>query len=310
MRHKSLFLILSIVGGWMSVEAHNPVWTLDIAPILYKHCTPCHHSGGLAPFPLVSYDDAYFNRYAILSSVKNGKMPPWPPDPTYSRFAHERLMSKDEIHLIEEWVGGAAAFGNPKDMPKAPEYSNAPAISTPELSLTIPEYTVGADKDVYRCFPLASGISSDKYITAFECVPGNAEIVHHVLIYADTSKLTLTLDARDPGPGYTSFGGVGSNSAIQIGAWVPGSQPTFYPKGMGQLLYKNATIILQVHYAPGSKGKKDRTRFLARLESGPMRRLQTLPILNHFLSLTNGPLVLPANPHICIYWANRSRYGG
>jgi len=26
---------------------HTPVWTLDIAPILYKHCTPCHHDGEL-----------------------------------------------------------------------------------------------------------------------------------------------------------------------------------------------------------------------------------------------------------------------
>lgn len=295
MQQKLLLSLLLVLIGWNMASAHNPVWTLDIAPILYKHCTPCHHNGGLAPFPLMTYEDAYFNRFSIEYSVKTGKMPPWPPDPSYSRFAHERLMSADEIHLIQEWVAGAASYGNPKDAPKAPEYNNAPVISTPQLSLEIPEYTISGEKDVYRCFPIASGVNVDKFITAFECVPGNAEVVHHVLVYADTAKTVLTLDARDPGPGYTSFGGVGSLSAVQIGAWVPGSQPTFYPKGMGQLLPKNATIILQVHYAPGSKGKTDRTRFLARLESGPMRRLETQPLLNHFLSLTNGPLVLPAN---------------
>lgn len=305
--HLSYVLILI---GWSVAQAHNPVWTLDIAPILYKHCTPCHHEGGLAPFPLVTYEDAYFNRFAIQSSVKAGKMPPWPPDPTYSRFAHERLMSADEIHLIEEWVAGASSYGNPKDTPKAPVYSNTPAISTPELSLEIPEYTISGEKDVYRCFPIVSGLNVDKYITAFECVPGNGEVVHHVLVFADTAKTVLALDARDPGPGYTSFGGVGSVTAVQIGAWVPGSRPTFYPKGMGQLLPKNATIILQVHYAPGSKGKTDRTRFLARLESGPMRRLETLPLLNHFLSLTNGPLVIPANQVKTIHSQFRTPFAG
>ncbi|AEE52364.1 T9SS type A sorting domain-containing protein [Haliscomenobacter hydrossis] len=295
MKKKLPVLFLLLFGALHLIEAHNPVWTKDIAPILFKHCTSCHNQSGLAPFPLISYDDAYFNRYSILSSIKNGKMPPWPPDPNYSHFVFERRLSADEIHLIEEWVGGAASYGNPIDAPTPPVFSNAPAIATPQLSLEIPEYTISSNKDVYRCFPIASGVNVDKFITAFECVPGNASVVHHVLVYADTAKTVLTLDARDPGPGYTSFGGVGSNSAVQIGAWVPGSRPTFYPKGMGQLLAKNATVILQVHYAPGSIGKKDRTRFLAKLESGPMRRLETLPLLNHLFSLTNGPLVLPAN---------------
>lgn len=307
---QKLLLTISLIFLGGLVKSHNPVWTLDIAPILYKHCTSCHHEGGLAPFPLVSYEDAYFNRFAIQSSVKAGKMPPWPPDPSYSRFAHERLMSADEIHLIEEWVAGASSYGNPKDTPKPPVYSNAPAIITPELSLEIPEYTISGEKDVYRCFPIASGVNVDRYITAFECVPGNGEVVHHVLVFADTAKTVFSLDAKDPGPGYTSFGGVGSLTAVQIGAWVPGSRPTFYPKGMGQLLPKNATIILQVHYAPGSKGKTDRTRFIARLESGPMRRLETLPLLNHFLSLTNGPLVLPANQVKTIHSQFRSPIAG
>jgi len=295
MKNKLPVLILLCIGLMHFAKAHNPVWAKDIAPILFKHCTSCHNQGGLAPFPLLSYDDAYFNRYSILSSIKKGSMPPWPPDPAYSHFAYERLMTADEIHLIEEWVGGAATYGKPKDAPTPPVYSNAPAIATPQLSLQIPEYTVSSDKDVYRCFPLASGVNIDKFITAFECVPGNASIVHHVLVYADTAKTALTLDARDPGPGYSGFGGVGSNSAVQIGAWVPGSQPTFYPKGMGQLLSKNAIVILQVHYAPNSSGQKDKTRFIAKLENGPMRRLLTLPILNHSTSLTNGPLVIPAN---------------
>ena len=71
MQQKLLLSLLLVLFGWGASSAHNPVWTLDIAPILYKHCTPCHHDGGLAPFPLVTYEDAYFNRFSIEFNLKN-----------------------------------------------------------------------------------------------------------------------------------------------------------------------------------------------------------------------------------------------
>ena len=36
----------------------SATFTRDIAPILYKHCAGCHHAGEVAPFSLVTYQDA------------------------------------------------------------------------------------------------------------------------------------------------------------------------------------------------------------------------------------------------------------
>jgi hypothetical protein len=52
--------------------------------------------------------------------------------------------------------------------------------------------------------------SSQQTIQSFEVSPGNREIVHHALVFQDTSLIPLTLDQNDPLPGYSAFGGTGS----------------------------------------------------------------------------------------------------
>jgi Secretion system C-terminal sorting domain/Copper type II ascorbate-dependent monooxygenase, N-terminal domain/Copper type II ascorbate-dependent monooxygenase, C-terminal domain len=179
--------------------------------------------------------------------------------------------------------------------PIPPTYSGSAFISNPHHLVRIPLYEVTSNKDDYRCFPVKSGLTVDKFITSMEVIPGNTAIVHHVLIFQDQANTCFELDAQDTAPGYTSFGGIGSQSAQLIGAWVPGSQPYVLPKGMGIKLNANANIVLQVHYAPGSVGKSDSTQLRLKFTEGNLREVRTSPILNHVFSLTNGPLFIPAN---------------
>jgi hypothetical protein len=279
-----------------TIFAHTPTWTKDIATIIYKNCSNCHRSGGLAPFSLMSYDDTYNNRYSLNASVSKKTMPPWPPDTKYSRLAHERVLSDDEIHLIGEWVTNNAPFGNVSEEPAKPVFVSNEVITNPDVSFTIPEITLNTTQDIYMCFPLPSGMTVDKFINGFECIPGNSEVVHHVLVYQDTSNQCFTLDAQYPGPGYLSFGGVGINNARLIGGWVPGTTPTFYPTGMGVRFPKNTNIIIQVHYPKGIVNKKDKTKINLKFNTAANNReLYILPLLNHTTNLTNGPLVIPAN---------------
>src|SRR5258708_37176450 len=37
--------------------ASTPVFSKDIAPILYQHCASCHRTGQIAPKSLLSYDE-------------------------------------------------------------------------------------------------------------------------------------------------------------------------------------------------------------------------------------------------------------
>jgi hypothetical protein len=42
----------------LAAHSADPTFAEDVAPIFYKNCTSCHHSGGMAPFSLVDYDSA------------------------------------------------------------------------------------------------------------------------------------------------------------------------------------------------------------------------------------------------------------
>jgi hypothetical protein len=290
-------LVLTIFLNALSVlEAHNPTWAKDIAPILYKNCTNCHHAGGLATFSLLTYNDAYNNRLSIKASVLAKHMPPWPPNEGYNKLAHARTLSADDIEHIKLWVDNFAPFGNAADAPPVPTYTNRSPIVNPNVSYQIPTYTVPPiTSDLYRCFPLPSNMTVDNFLTSIDVQPGNASIVHHVLIYADTSSRCYQLDAADPGPGYTSFGGIGSNSAVLIGSWVPGSQPYILPPNMGVRVAARSNIVIQVHYPVGSSGQVDSTKMLAKSVTSGLRQVYIVPILNHSTSLIDGPLVIPAN---------------
>ena len=84
-----LFFSLFIANLW----GQNPTWSDDVASILYANCTACHHQGGLAPFSLMTYNDAFNLSTDIETAVTNKIMPPWPPDHDYKALAHERLLS-------------------------------------------------------------------------------------------------------------------------------------------------------------------------------------------------------------------------
>ena len=93
----SLFAILF----GLAVRAQTPTWSSDIAPILYANCTSCHHNGGIAPFSLMTYQDAQTWAFDINYAVTNRIMPPWPADPNYKHFAFERVLSAGDILKIQ-----------------------------------------------------------------------------------------------------------------------------------------------------------------------------------------------------------------
>lgn len=293
---KALLLLFALVVS--KSEFAQVTWAEHIAPIFYTNCTSCHHKGGMAPFSLTTYAGAYQHAEEIDSNVVSRTMPPWPADPHFSRLAHERILSQSDINKIHQWLQAGAPTGDSANAPAPPVYTNGSALGTPDLTLRIPTFTVPSNQlsDLYQCFALPSGLSVDQFITAMEIVPGNSAIVHHVLVYIDTTGEAATLDANSPGPGYTQFGGIGVSGAILLGGWVPGSLPYFLPENMGAPVYKNATIVLQIHYPAGSKNKSDSTTINLKLANNVTRKVGFESFLYHFApSLQNGPLEILAD---------------
>ncbi len=315
MRKTLLVLGLLLEASLVQAQA---TWSTEVAPIIYNKCASCHRSGGIAPFPLITYQDAVNNSGSINTQAQNRTMPPWPPDPTFNRLAHERLLSQDEIDKIADWATHGTPQGNISLAPPPPTFSTTGDLpGTPNLISKIPKYTSTANTgDVYQCFVIPSGQTADKYVTALEALPGNRGIVHHVLIYADTTGTCAALDAATPGPGYLNFGGVGTNDAILMGAWVPGSAPMQYPSGFGVRLPKNADIVLQIHYPSGTAGQLDTTEvhlFFSSTSTG-IRNLSIDPVLN-YISNISPALNIPANTtksfteHFQVPFFNMSIFG-
>lgn len=293
MKRLSTLLLLSL--SLTVVKAQTiPTYNQQVSCILYEHCTTCHHDGGIAPFSLMDYSEASSAAYGIMGAVNSGSMPPWPPNPQYNSLAHERLLTQEEIDVLTNWVNGGYPEGSGTP-PQAPSYGNSEVIQNPDLVVTMPEYTISSqNNDVYRCFVIPTGLSEDVFITEVEVVPGNFEAVHHVLLYKDGTNVPSQLDANDPGPGYTSFGGTGSNDSELIGGWVPGQSARIYPQNFGVRIPAGANIIMQVHYPTTANGMTDQTKVNIKYSTNVFREVYIGPPLNH-ATLNEGPLVIPAN---------------
>jgi hypothetical protein len=248
-----LFLLL-LIG---STQAQTPTWSDDIASLVYEKCGDCHHQGGLAPFALMTYQQAFGMRTAIQNAVVAKDMPPWPPNDDYQDYAHKRSLTQAQIDLIDDWVNGGAPEGNAANTPPQPTYNNGTFLGTPDMQLQIPTYASNATSgsDDYVCFSLPTGLATNKKIKAIEVVPGNPQIVHHCLVYADQNGSTSTDTSGNCG---------GPTTADLLAGYAPGEFPTIFPNGdgvkMGPNLNAGSKIVLAMHYPEGSQGMIDSTK--------------------------------------------------
>lgn len=294
--HNKNYLILSFVIASISVFSQTATWSDNVACIIYTRCVNCHNPKGIAPFSLVDYSDAALMSSAIKSSTQAKRMPPWPPQKEYRSFAHERVLTQEEINILANWADNGAPSGDLAAAPPAPVITTSEEITSPDIRLQIPTFTIpSAFSDIYHCFSLATNTTTDQFITGVEVVPGNRAVVHHVLVFADTTGATAGLDAAYAGPGYPAYGGVGTPNAFLVYAWVPGGGALFPPARMGVKLPRGSRIALQIHYPVSAVGSVDSTKVNLQLAPGPLRTLSVSPVLNHGAALIDGPLFIPAN---------------
>jgi hypothetical protein len=131
------------------------------------------------------------------------------------------------------------------------------------MTLEMPEsYTpsapYGAGTDDYRCFLLDPGTDQDVWLTGSDVLPGNPDVVHHVILFRLDPEQVGEAEARDAesaDPGWTCFGGTGLAGEFQdledanwLAAWAPGGDETKLPDGYGVRLAAGSRIVMQVHY--------------------------------------------------------------
>jgi hypothetical protein len=173
------------------------------------------------------------------------------------------------------------------------------------LTLTMPEpYTpsapTGKGNDDYRCFLLDPELAEDSYLTGTNVLPGNPDVVHHVILFRvppDQVDEAERLDDADQGEGWTCFGGPGLpaemgqlDDAPWLGAWAPGGSETKTPDGYGVDLPRGSQIVMQVHYNLLADVGPDTSSTQIRLMSGE----RDLTSLHAFLM--PAPVELPCRP--------------
>ena len=203
---------MKLAWGFMLLAAAfagTPTFNHDIAPILYQNCAGCHRHGQVAPFPLLTYQDASKRAGLIAAVTASRYMPPWKAEPGYGHFQDERRLTDGQLALIRDWAKGGAPEGDPRQKPAAPEFTSGWLGGKPDAEITIPKaFEIPADgRDVFQCFVVPLAFEGERYVKTVEFHPGNAKVVHHALFFLDMTGEARRLDAAANGKGYPCFGG-------------------------------------------------------------------------------------------------------
>ncbi|HUP49823.1 MAG TPA: ascorbate-dependent monooxygenase [Thermoanaerobaculia bacterium] len=262
-----------------------PTFSNEVVRIFQSHCQSCHRRGDIAPFSLTTYREAAPWAQAIKFMTATRRMPPWKPAAGCGEFAGERVLTQQEIETIGRWVDAGAPEGDRSHLPAPLDFGGGWTLGEPDLVLSYPQaYVPPASDDIYRCFPIPTNITEERWVSGIDVHPGDRGRVHHVIAFIDTTGDSATLDAADPEPGYTCFGGPGFELSADatLGGWAPGYRAFKLPEDVGLRLPANSRVVLQVHYASHhGQPQADRTElgvyFAARQ---PRQLLRVIPVAN------------------------------
>lgn len=294
MRHLYVAFLAFVIGAAVC-RAQDPVWSPDVANIIYNHCSSCHHAGGIGPFSLMSNADVVANGIVVAEAVQTRHMPPWPADPDYRHFAHENVLTQAEIDAVVDWVNFGAPFGDPLLEPDPPEFlPGGSLLDTIDFQVAIPPYTLQYNTDEYRWFVIENPFPTTIYVNAIEVFSGLDSVVHHADISYDNTGASLANDLLDPLPGFN--GNTGSPTySFYMNAWQPGGNVVRYPPQWGIAVPPNADFVIEIHYGPGAQGLVDSTVMNLEFVTGGGVRPVSVGWLLNTGNMTDGPLEIPAN---------------
>jgi hypothetical protein len=92
----------------------------DVAPILFRHCSSCHHPNGPGLFSVLTYEEVRRRATQIAAVTESRAMPPRKAEPGSGDFIGQERLADAEISAIQQWVRGGALEGDPSDLPPAP----------------------------------------------------------------------------------------------------------------------------------------------------------------------------------------------
>ena len=263
----SILTTIGLAGSlWIASAADTdkrptPTFNHDVAPILYNNCSGCHRPGEVAPFSLLTYEDAAKRAKQIAAVTSARFMPPWKAEPGYGHFLNERRLTEDQIATIRDWASDGAPEGDASQKPVPPKFTDGWHIGDPDqvVKMARPYQLPAEGNDVFRCFVVPLNAEETEYVSQVEFRPGNRRVVHHAILFMDRTGQAKTHE-KVPGEGYECPGGPGLAISGGLGGWVPGATPTEYRDGIAQTIPKGADLVMQLHYHLSGKPEQDESQ--------------------------------------------------
>ena len=288
-----LGLSLALTAAQAATAPPQVTFHKDVEPVLQKHCQECHRPGEIAPFALLSYQDARPWAKAIREDVLTKKMPPWFADPAVGHFTNDRSLSKQEIDTLVAWVDSGAKEGDLKDAPKPREWIEGWNISKPDLVLEGKAFHIPAKGDVpYQYIVLPTQFTEDKWIQMAEARPSDRSVIHHAVIFIREPKSKWLREAQPgvpfvPPPG--NLANIGGSGSEVLMSYTPGKIPDAWRPGLAKLILAGSDLVLQIHYTTNGKETEDRTKIgLVFAKEKPAERAVTVGPANVLFKIPPG----------------------
>ena len=251
-----ILAIVFVTTCALPAAAQAPTYSKDVAPLVADRCGICHHSGGSAPFSLLTYADVRQRATQIVSVTRSRIMPPWKADPANGPFLGQHPLSDTEIAMLGRWVEQGAPEGDPAQLPPPRPYIEGWQLGKPDVIVTLPTaFTLAAEgTDVFRIFTLPIPIAQARFVRGLEFRPGNPRVVHHANIRVDPTSESRRRDDQDPLPGYD---GLIARSAVypdgHFLGWTPGQVAPLLPPDLAWRLDRHTDLVVELHMQPSGK---------------------------------------------------------
>jgi AhpC/TSA family protein len=224
-------------------------YTNTIAPLLQQKCVVCHTEGGLGPWAMNSYTMIQGFAPMIREVVRTKRMPPWHADPHIGQWKNDISLTTEETQQLIHWIEAGAPRGSGSDPLAANTVDQVEwPLGEPDLILEIPAYTVPVSGEVDYQFPTVKNpLDTGVWVKAATVVPGEREVVHHILAGtqdSDTTELRRT-------------SGVFDNYLI---GYAPGNESHEFPDGTGVYIPPGGEFLFQMHYTPIGREVVDQSR--------------------------------------------------
>lgn len=294
-----------------SATAGPITWSKDVMPIVQDRCLNCHRPGQVAPFSLMTYEQARPWAKSIREQVSNRKMPPYPGNPGAIPFHGDMNMTQEEIDTFVLWVDQGARQGNPTDLPEPMDFDTFEGgwqLGNPDIVLQPSEpFTIPSDvTDLYYCFEIPFGVEKEMWLKGVEFQAGNSEVVHHFILFEDSSGSFKKLDAETPEPGCECANMDKLMGARIIQMWAPGNVSPLAPEGVGQKIAPGKSLILQAHYYNSTgTDQVDQSRValhLAQSEETINKQIRGLLVVQPMLDIKAGD---PESKHMARWKAQK-----